>query len=170
MHAIKEKPVVVNGQIVIRPIMVVALTYDHRLLDGREAVTFLGKFPTSNWIHPISTLDLPSIFVRRDLGSSIYLFICTRSILPYQVANPKLLFLHSKSPGLHRRPKKDASVRLRSMDTTLNLGGAGHGFPQKRKIKSIICFLCCVTHFVSHRNRESLFSEVSVSNFPQEPR
>lgn len=42
MHAIKEKPVVVDGQIVIRPIMVVALTYDHRLLDGREAVTFLG--------------------------------------------------------------------------------------------------------------------------------
>lgn len=43
MHTIKEKPVVVNGQIVIRPIMVVALTYDHRLLDGREAVTFLGE-------------------------------------------------------------------------------------------------------------------------------
>ncbi|EIW54971.1 dihydrolipoamide succinyltransferase [Trametes versicolor FP-101664 SS1] len=43
MHAIKERPVVVNGQIVIRPIMVVALTYDHRLLDGREAVTFLVK-------------------------------------------------------------------------------------------------------------------------------
>ena len=42
MHAIKEKPVVVDGQIVIRPIMAVALTYDHRLLDGREAVTFLG--------------------------------------------------------------------------------------------------------------------------------
>lgn len=44
MHAIKERPVVVNGQIVIRPIMVVALTYDHRLLDGREAVTFLGMY------------------------------------------------------------------------------------------------------------------------------
>ena len=43
MHTIKDRPVVVNGQIVIRPIMVVALTYDHRLLDGREAVTFLGK-------------------------------------------------------------------------------------------------------------------------------
>jgi pyruvate/2-oxoglutarate dehydrogenase complex dihydrolipoamide acyltransferase (E2) component len=43
MHAIKDKPVVVDGQIVIRPIMVVALTYDHRLLDGREAVTFLGE-------------------------------------------------------------------------------------------------------------------------------
>ncbi|RPD60951.1 dihydrolipoamide succinyltransferase [Lentinus tigrinus ALCF2SS1-7] len=43
MHAIKERPVVVDGQIVIRPIMVVALTYDHRLLDGREAVTFLVK-------------------------------------------------------------------------------------------------------------------------------
>jgi len=41
MHAIKDKPVV-NGQIVVRPIMVVALTYDHRLMDGREAVTFLG--------------------------------------------------------------------------------------------------------------------------------
>jgi 2-oxoglutarate dehydrogenase E2 component (dihydrolipoamide succinyltransferase) len=43
MHAIKDRPVVVNGQIVVRPIMVVALTYDHRLLDGREAVTFLVK-------------------------------------------------------------------------------------------------------------------------------
>ncbi|KDQ25784.1 hypothetical protein PLEOSDRAFT_1078199 [Pleurotus ostreatus PC15] len=43
MHTIKDKPVVVNGQIVIRPIMVVALTYDHRLFDGREATTFLVK-------------------------------------------------------------------------------------------------------------------------------
>jgi len=43
MHSIKDKPVVVNGQIVIRPIMVVALTYDHRLMDGREAVTFLVR-------------------------------------------------------------------------------------------------------------------------------
>jgi 2-oxoglutarate dehydrogenase E2 component (dihydrolipoamide succinyltransferase) len=43
MHAINDKPVVRDGQIVIRPIMVVALTYDHRLLDGREAVTFLVK-------------------------------------------------------------------------------------------------------------------------------
>ncbi|KDR83827.1 hypothetical protein GALMADRAFT_236238 [Galerina marginata CBS 339.88] len=43
MHTIKDRPVVVDGQIVIRPIMIVALTYDHRLLDGREAVTFLVK-------------------------------------------------------------------------------------------------------------------------------
>ncbi|KAF9652342.1 dihydrolipoamide succinyltransferase [Thelephora ganbajun] len=43
MHAIKEKPVVIDGQIVVRPIMVVALTYDHRMLDGREAVTFLVR-------------------------------------------------------------------------------------------------------------------------------
>jgi len=43
MHTIKDRPIVVDGQIVIRPIMVVALTYDHRLLDGREAVTFLVK-------------------------------------------------------------------------------------------------------------------------------
>lgn len=43
LHAIKDKPVVVGGQIVIRPMMYLALTYDHRLLDGREAVSFLVK-------------------------------------------------------------------------------------------------------------------------------
>lgn len=43
MHTIKDTPVVRNGQIVIRPIMIVALTYDHRILDGREAVTFLVR-------------------------------------------------------------------------------------------------------------------------------
>lgn len=43
LHAIKEKAWVVNGKIEIRPIMYLALTYDHRLLDGREAVTFLVK-------------------------------------------------------------------------------------------------------------------------------
>ncbi len=41
MHAIKERPVVENGLIVIRPIMYLALSYDHRLVDGREAVQFL---------------------------------------------------------------------------------------------------------------------------------
>ena len=41
MHATKMRPVVVDGQIVARPMMYVALTYDHRLIDGREAVTFL---------------------------------------------------------------------------------------------------------------------------------
>lgn len=44
MHAIKDRPVVVDGKVVVRPVMYVALTYDHRLLDGREAVTFLGRF------------------------------------------------------------------------------------------------------------------------------
>ncbi|ORY15794.1 dihydrolipoyllysine-residue succinyltransferase component of 2-oxoglutarate dehydrogenase-like protein complex [Clohesyomyces aquaticus] len=43
LHAIKEKPVAINGKVEIRPIMYLALTYDHRLLDGREAVTFLVK-------------------------------------------------------------------------------------------------------------------------------
>lgn len=43
LHAIKDKPVVVNGKIEIRPMMYLALTYDHRLLDGREAVQFLVK-------------------------------------------------------------------------------------------------------------------------------
>ncbi len=41
MHAIKDRPVVENGQIVVRPIMYLALSYDHRLVDGREAVQFL---------------------------------------------------------------------------------------------------------------------------------
>ncbi|OAD76311.1 dehydrogenase complex E2 component, partial [Phycomyces blakesleeanus NRRL 1555(-)] len=43
MHSIKERPVVVDGKIEIRPMMYVALTYDHRIIDGREAVTFLVK-------------------------------------------------------------------------------------------------------------------------------
>jgi 2-oxoglutarate dehydrogenase E2 component (dihydrolipoamide succinyltransferase) len=43
MHAINERPVAVAGQVVIRPMMYVALTYDHRLVDGRQAVTFLIK-------------------------------------------------------------------------------------------------------------------------------
>ena len=41
MHATKERPVVVNGEIVIRPMMYVAMSYDHRIIDGREAVQFL---------------------------------------------------------------------------------------------------------------------------------
>ncbi len=41
MHAIKERPVVENSQVVVRPIMYLALSYDHRLVDGRDAVQFL---------------------------------------------------------------------------------------------------------------------------------
>ena len=41
LHRIEDRPVVVNGQIVVRPMMYLALSYDHRLIDGREAVTFL---------------------------------------------------------------------------------------------------------------------------------
>lgn len=43
MHSIQDRPVVVDGQIVIRPMMYIALTYDHRIVDGREAVTFLKR-------------------------------------------------------------------------------------------------------------------------------
>jgi 2-oxoglutarate dehydrogenase E2 component (dihydrolipoamide succinyltransferase) len=43
MHAIEERAVVRNSQIVARPMMYVALTYDHRIVDGREAVTFLKR-------------------------------------------------------------------------------------------------------------------------------
>jgi 2-oxoglutarate dehydrogenase E2 component (dihydrolipoamide succinyltransferase) len=43
LHAIQDRPIALNGQVVIRPMMYVALTYDHRLIDGREAVTFLKR-------------------------------------------------------------------------------------------------------------------------------
>ncbi len=43
MHAIKERPIAVAGQVVIRPMMYLALSYDHRIVDGKEAVTFLVR-------------------------------------------------------------------------------------------------------------------------------
>jgi len=43
MHAIQQRPVAVGGEVVVRPMMYLALTYDHRLVDGKEAVTFLLK-------------------------------------------------------------------------------------------------------------------------------
>jgi 2-oxoglutarate dehydrogenase E2 component (dihydrolipoamide succinyltransferase) len=47
MHKIQERPVVVNGKIEVRPMMYLALTYDHRIVDGREAVTFLVRVKES---------------------------------------------------------------------------------------------------------------------------
>ena len=41
MHAVQDRPVAIDGQVVVRPMMYIALTYDHRIIDGREAVTFL---------------------------------------------------------------------------------------------------------------------------------
>jgi len=43
LHAINDRPIAVNGQVVIRPMMYLAMSYDHRLVDGKEAVTFLVK-------------------------------------------------------------------------------------------------------------------------------
>jgi 2-oxoglutarate dehydrogenase E2 component (dihydrolipoamide succinyltransferase) len=43
LHAIQERPVAIHGQVVIRPMMYVALTYDHRLVDGKESVSFLVR-------------------------------------------------------------------------------------------------------------------------------
>ena len=43
LHAIQDRAVVVDGQIVVRPMMYIAMSYDHRLIDGREAVTFLRR-------------------------------------------------------------------------------------------------------------------------------
>jgi 2-oxoglutarate dehydrogenase E2 component (dihydrolipoamide succinyltransferase) len=43
MHKIQERPVVINGQVVVKPMMYVALSYDHRIIDGRESVSFLVR-------------------------------------------------------------------------------------------------------------------------------
>ena len=47
MHKIQDRPVVVKGNIEVRPMMYLALTYDHRLLDGKDAVSFLVKIKES---------------------------------------------------------------------------------------------------------------------------
>ena len=43
MHNIVERPMAVNGQVVIKPVMYLALSYDHRIIDGRESVVFLVR-------------------------------------------------------------------------------------------------------------------------------
>jgi 2-oxoglutarate dehydrogenase E2 component (dihydrolipoamide succinyltransferase) len=56
MHAIQDRPVAVDGQAVVRPMMYLALSYDHRVVDGREAVTFLVEVkravedPVRSWL------------------------------------------------------------------------------------------------------------------------
>jgi 2-oxoglutarate dehydrogenase E2 component (dihydrolipoamide succinyltransferase) len=47
MHKIQDRPVVVEGQVVVRPMMYLALSYDHRIVDGKEAVTFLVRVKES---------------------------------------------------------------------------------------------------------------------------
>jgi 2-oxoglutarate dehydrogenase E2 component (dihydrolipoamide succinyltransferase) len=58
MHKIQDRPVAVNGQIVIRPMMYLALSYDHRIVDGKEAVTFLVRVKESLEDPQRSILDL----------------------------------------------------------------------------------------------------------------
>jgi 2-oxoglutarate dehydrogenase E2 component (dihydrolipoamide succinyltransferase) len=43
MHKIQDRPMVLNGQVVVRPMMYIALSYDHRVIDGRESVSFLVR-------------------------------------------------------------------------------------------------------------------------------
>lgn len=58
MHAIIERPVAINGKVEIRPMMYIALTYDHRLVDGREAVLFLRKIKAAVEDPRIMLLDV----------------------------------------------------------------------------------------------------------------
>jgi 2-oxoglutarate dehydrogenase E2 component (dihydrolipoamide succinyltransferase) len=43
MHKIQERPIAVNGQVVVKPMMYLAVSYDHRIIDGRESVSFLVR-------------------------------------------------------------------------------------------------------------------------------
>ena len=47
MHKTQDRPIAVNGQVVIRPMMYIALSYDHRIVDGKEAVSFLVRLKDS---------------------------------------------------------------------------------------------------------------------------
>ncbi|GMS81927.1 hypothetical protein PENTCL1PPCAC_4102 [Pristionchus entomophagus] len=58
MHGIFDRPVAINGKVEIRPIMQIALTYDHRLIDGREAVTFLKKIKAAVEDPRVMTMNL----------------------------------------------------------------------------------------------------------------
>ena len=58
MHKIQDRPVAVNGQVVIRPMMYLALSYDHRIVDGKEAVTFLVRVKENLEDPQRSILDL----------------------------------------------------------------------------------------------------------------
>merc|ERR1711892_881353 len=58
MHGVFERPVVRNGQVVVRPMMYIALTYDHRLVDGREAVTFLRTIKSAVEDPRVMLMDL----------------------------------------------------------------------------------------------------------------
>jgi 2-oxoglutarate dehydrogenase E2 component (dihydrolipoamide succinyltransferase) len=58
MHKIQERPVVVAGKIEIRPMMYLALSYDHRVIDGKEAVTYLVRVKESLEDPARTVLDL----------------------------------------------------------------------------------------------------------------
>lgn len=92
MHNITDRAVVVKGQIVVRPIMTVALTYDHRLLDGREAVQFLGESKA------LSTI--PCFVVKKDSGD-----------LTSQTSSSNLFLAPcSQDQAVHRGPEEDVAL------------------------------------------------------------
>ena len=113
MHAIKEKPVVVDGQIVIRPIMVVALTYDHRMLDGREAVTFLGEHTEKGGcvdLIPFNSAD-EGVFGRPSEDVTTLSWRSSCSLLISQSIDLRQKLLHS---WRHTRPSDRTTLRVKS--------------------------------------------------------
>lgn len=161
MHTIKERPVVVNGQIVIRPIMVVALTYDHRLLDGREAVTFLGA-----WYRSL----LPRYFITDAHCSGFHFaFVCAcdgRSALHLCCCcccrrSP----IHSESTGLPGGPKEDAPGLRRSGSSYLVLMAVVR-YLCARVYSSLDIGMCIIQPPESRRNPSYVYSLPSVMSSP----
>jgi len=99
MHNITDRAVVVKGQIVVRPIMTVALTYDHRLLDGREAVQFLGEHRLPSLLLPLSLPRRPIIHIyhfslRADSLTHFLVGLCAFSVkIKQYIEDPRKMLL-----------------------------------------------------------------------------
>ena len=88
IHATKDRPVAENGQVVIRPMNYLALSYDHRIIDGREAVQFLVtikealEFPGRVLLDLVNEdLSAPTVFLKRTANPSGASSSCRSTIL-----------------------------------------------------------------------------------------
>ncbi|KAJ1330110.1 hypothetical protein BSLG_009694 [Batrachochytrium salamandrivorans] len=81
MHAVKDRAVVVNGQVVVRPMMYLALTYDHRLIDGREA-TYVPRQATTvcNRFCPAFLIDYAQLARKWRINSDLVYDLCALAL------------------------------------------------------------------------------------------
>ena len=84
MHRIEERPIAVKGQVVIKPMMYLALSYDHRIVDGREAVTFLVRVK-ENLEDPARLVSIYKCSGPCIAGASAMRSLCDWPIHPYVI-------------------------------------------------------------------------------------